>query len=100
VDLVVIVRVRAWADQRHRAVEYVEELRQLVEAGAPQKAAEPRHAWVIARRLLRPPFDHLAVPHGPELVDLEDAIDEAIAILPEQHRPRAVELDGKGNQHH
>ena len=39
--------------------------------------------------------------HRAELVDLDQLVVEAVALLLEEHRPLAVELDGdRGQQHH
>src|SRR5207302_1387281 len=71
------------ADQAHVAVQHVQELRQLVQARPPEKAAGPRDAWVVVRlvaartALLSKPgrgggaveVIAGAVPHRPQLPD-------------------------------
>ena len=49
--LVVGDRVGPRADDRHGAAEHVEELRQLVERGAPQDPADAGHARIVLGRL-------------------------------------------------
>src|SRR3546814_8385641 len=83
--------VRTRADQRHVALENVDELRQLVEARPAQEAPHPRHPAVVA------PGQHLGigvgqvVMHGPELPAIEQIVVEAVALLPEKHRPARSE---------
>src|SRR3546814_4434730 len=73
--------VRTRADQRHVALENVDELRQLVEARPAQEAPHPRHPAVVA------PGQHLGigvgqvVMHGPELPAIEQIVVEAVALL-------------------
>ena len=84
--LVVRNRMRPRADQAHAAAQHVEELRQLVERGAPQEAPDGRDARVVPRRLAyRVVLQH---GHRAELEDRELAAVESVAALPEQHRSR------------
>src|SRR5262249_38804501 len=79
------------------------ELRQLVQAGAPQEAADPRHAGVdaeledgavdlaeVAEVRLHPVG---AVGHRAELVEAEAAAAEADALLDEDRGAGRVQLD-------
>src|SRR5690625_7933504 len=86
-------RMRARADERHRPLQYVEELRELVDRGPADKSPDAGHARVLARCLLHANLRHPLMIHRPELVDVEALIVEAKARLAEQDRPRAVELD-------
>ena len=86
----------AGPDQGHVATEHVEELRQLVDARAPQEAAEAGDARVAAGRLSIAGAGF--VPHGAELVDLDDIAEAAVTLLPEQHGPGRIEPDGGRDQ--
>ena len=52
-----------------------------------------------SRQLLGIAVAHLLV-HGAELQHLDQLVVEAVALLPEQHRPRAVELDEQRDRQH
>jgi len=92
-------------DEAHVAGEHVGELRQLVEAPAPQQRAEAGVAGVVLPLVADPPLDldgHLAATavrvHGPELPDPEHVPvppDPALAV--EDRRP---EGDQHGQRHH
>src|SRR5205085_9482943 len=57
-------------DDRHVALQYVPELRQLVDPRPPQEATEPGRARVALLRPRRAAFLGVG-PHRPELVDRE-----------------------------
>src|SRR5256885_8070771 len=83
-------RVRARANQRHVALEHVDELRQLVDVPSSQEAAKAGDARVVATSLAH----HVAVferGHGAELDDAEFLLVEAIAPLHEEQRASAFE---------
>ena len=95
--------LRSRADDAHLTLQYVHELRQLVEAESsqhPPHVGDARIAFELEdrlRELVEPDqlLQHLigAVAHGAELVDLERDPAEAGTRLDEQQRPTAVELD-------
>jgi hypothetical protein len=72
-------------------------LRDLIEAGVAQDAAEARDARVAGDRLLPARRIALRVIHRAEFVDTKQAVAVAIAILPKEHRPRRAYLDGDRN---
>ena len=78
--------VRPWPDQRHVALDHVDQLRNFVEAGFSQNSSDRRHACVALHRLPYAARITGIVAHGAELVDLEAAVSIAVAILIEQHR--------------
>jgi hypothetical protein len=89
-------RVRARADQRHVALDDVDELRQLVDVPFAQGSPETRDARIVAPRLLH----HVAVVqrhHGAELDDAEFLLVEAVAPLAEYRRTRRGQLDRHRN---
>src|SRR5438445_690092 len=63
--------LRARPDEAHLAPEHVEELRQLVEARAPEEDAERRAAWIIRARPDGPGLLLGVHAHRPELQHLE-----------------------------
>ncbi|MNN76345.1 hypothetical protein D3C81_1927200 [compost metagenome] len=78
--------MRARAHHGHLAAQHVQELRQLVQAGAAQEGAHARHAGVAGRGL-----GHAGVRvrhHRPELEDVERLAVHAEPSLPEQNRTR------------
>ncbi|MNR39620.1 hypothetical protein D3C85_1578440 [compost metagenome] len=76
--------MRARADQGHAALQHVDELRQFVDGGAADEAADGGDARVFAGGLL----DLLVVVHAhrAELVDLDHLTVPAVALLLEQDR--------------
>ncbi len=103
---------RARADEAHLAAHHVQQLRQLVDAGAAQEPPDSRHPRVGGRlehdrrravpeirvevRDLRPP--RLGVDrHRPELPHPEPLVAYAHPLLAEEHRSAGVELDRRGN---
>src|SRR5690349_14682276 len=80
-------------DQRKGAVQDIEELRQLVDAPFAHEAADPGDPLIIAAyqtdRVGIAGFDM----HRAEFVNLDQLVVEAVALLAEQHRTAAVELD-------
>src|SRR6185312_7092358 len=93
--------VRARADQRQVALEYdIEELRQLVEAGPADEAADAGDAAVVpghdpgSRRI------GLIVIERAKLEDVDALVVEPEPLLTEQHRSGTVELDRQRDQRH
>ena len=81
-------RVRTRADQRQVALDRdVDELRQLVEAGLADEAADAGDARVAPGDELRGRGVGLVGIHRAELVDLDLLVVEAEALLLEEHRP-------------
>ncbi len=80
-------RVRARADQRQLADQHVEELRQLVDRGLADEAADAGDARIalgdgdLRRRVASDDGVHRA-----ELEDVDDLVVEAVALLPEEDR--------------
>ena len=110
--LVLVEDDRARADERHLALEHVEELRQLVEARAPQEGADPRDARVVrdlehprvaTGREVHVQVRELVLPrlgvggHRPELEDPEDLLRPAAPGLAEEDRPRESSLIASGD---
>jgi hypothetical protein len=87
--------MRARAHDRHLAAQHVEELRQLLEAGAADEAAQRRHARIALAHLPERAGAVLAGfgPHGPELENLDHLAVAAIALLAEQDRSRRAQPD-------
>ena len=84
--------MRSRPDQRHVALDHVEQLRNFVEAGLAQNPPDRRHARIALNRL---PYAALVagiVAHGAELVDLEAAVSIPVPVLKEQHRARRRRL--------
>ena len=77
--------LRARADDRHLALEHVPELRQLVEVGLPEKAADAGHARVVLLREDGPARLLCVLVHRPELVHREEPAALAHPGLPVNH---------------
>src|SRR5579883_809028 len=99
VMLVMGDRMRPRADQRHGSRKDVQELRQFVEAAAPQKSADPRHPRIVAPGLRHVVFARRRRAHRAELVYHEAILVEAEALLAEQHRTGAIQLH-QGRNHY
>src|SRR5690606_28378517 len=85
---------RARTDEAHIADEHVDDLRDLINAGAAHKAADTGHAAVVA---LRPARDAVFLgirPHAAKLIYGEGLTVGADALLAVENRTRAVETDG------
>ena len=96
-------RMRTRADEREVALERdVDELRQLVEAGLADEAADAGDARIVAGGELRGVRDpSWCDVHRAELEHLDQLVVEAVALLPEEHRAGAVEPDGeRDGEHH
>lgn len=77
--------MRAWADQGHVPLQDVEQLRQLIQRGATDKAADSGNARVVAAGLL-----HITVivnTHRAEFPDLDHLAVPAMAVLLENTGP-------------
>ena len=89
-------RVRPRPDQVHLAAQHVDELRQLVEAVAPQAAPQARDPLgVVGFPLGVVALDGM---HGAELDELEGPPAAAHTLLDEEHGAARVELDGDRDQ--
>ena len=94
-------RVRARSHQRQIALHrHVDELRQFVDRGLAQEGADPGDARVALGHQHGSGGVALVDIHGAELVDLDQLVVEAVALLLEEHRAAAVELDGDRRQQH
>ncbi|ODN71891.1 hypothetical protein A6302_00823 [Methylobrevis pamukkalensis] len=92
--------VGARADQGEFAAQHVDELRQFVDRGAADEAADLRHPRIALRDDLgRGRVRHL-VEHRAELHHLDDLVVEAVALLPEDHRTAALGAHGHGRRQH
>src|SRR5438874_9546788 len=97
------------AHQRHLATQYIDQLWQLIQAGAPQEPTEPGHPGIVpdleqARVAVHAAGQQLialllrAVDHGPELDDPEQPPAPPHPLLREEHRPVRLELDQRRQQ--
>ena len=90
--------VRPRTDQRHAAKQDVQQLRQLVDAEAPQEAADRSDPRIVpGRRLPGPKVGHVG-EHGPELEDINRLVVEPDARLDEQDRSGAGQPNQQGGQ--
>ncbi|MNP46518.1 hypothetical protein D3C76_1405200 [compost metagenome] len=71
--------VRARANQRHAALQGVEQLWQFIDGGATDKLADSSDAWVFTAGLLN--LLVVVHAHGAELPDLDDLAVPAMAFL-------------------
>jgi hypothetical protein len=99
------------SDERHVAVQHIQELRQLIEAQSAQDRADARNAWIVSQLVQRFAGGRAGRPsrelhdvatmrirrgcrrHGPEFQDRERHAEVAEPALAEQHWAPAVELD-------
>lgn len=83
--------------QRHVTLQHVQQLGQLVQAGAAEKGADPRHPSITLGAV----GDLVAIflhPHRAELVDDERLTTQPAALLTEQGGTRRVEPDKQGDE--
>src|SRR5690606_19417557 len=93
--------LRPRTDQAHLAQQHVEQLRQLIQTGAAQKAAQWRNAFIIRlgprAGALATITKHLGfrinVLHRAKLEDLESLAVQTHALLTEDHRTRTAYAD-------
>src|SRR5215472_5199522 len=83
-------RVRARPDQRHVAVQHVDQLRQLVETQQPQDVTDMGDPRIALHRALRAGLVALIGIHRAKFEHSDDAIGEAKALLYEKNGPGAV----------
>jgi len=91
----VVEHVRARSDDAHVAFQDIEELRQLVEVGFPEKLPEKEHPRVSLAALLRVTF--AVDPHSAELQATERVSVESCPFLNEEHGAAALQLYYQGN---
>ena len=91
---------RARAHHRHLALEDVEQLGQLVQAVAAQKATHGRDVRLRVLEQMGGLVLGCVGAHGAELVDHEVGLAPPHPLLPEEHRPRRAGLhrDGQADQ--
>src|SRR3569623_216512 len=88
------------ADEAHVAEENVEYLRQLVDAGAPDKTSGERDAAVVLAGPARLAVFFRVDAHAAELEDGEFAAALADAVLAVEHRPGTFQFDEQGRERH
>ncbi len=90
----------AGADQRERSAECIEKLGQFIDGGLADETADACDARIVlCRDLLCGRITFVRI-HGAELPDIDDLIIEAMALLLEDYRAFAVQLDGNGGRQH
>src|SRR5438128_8728669 len=91
--------LRPWADEAHVAAQDVDELRDLVEAIAPEHGAQPRDAAaVVAQDGVR--LARVEDAHGAELDETEEPAVKADTLLDEEDGAAALQLDAEGHHGH
>lgn len=88
------------ADQAHFALQDVEQLRQLVQAGTAQEGSQFRNPFVVLFSGLSLTFGFRPLTHGAKLVNLYGVVLHPDPLLNEQHRPRRPQLDEDSHQRH
>ena len=88
------------SDDGHAPLQYVDELRQFVQAGAPQESTQGGDARVALGGLGDLAVVFLVHVHAAEFVDLDDAAVPAIALLPEVNRAGTGDFDSDGDGQH
>src|SRR5690606_16084656 len=81
----------AWSDPAHLAREDIDDLRELVDAKLSQEDTNGCHSRILVFCVAMPVL--LAHLHGAQLEDLENATAKAHALLHEEDRAPAGELD-------
>src|SRR5690606_32715595 len=81
-------RMRPWTDQRHVALEHVDELGQFVDRGPAEEAADGSNAGIIANRLHHA-RDVAAIDiHGAEFKYADRLAVQSLTRLAEENGPR------------
>jgi hypothetical protein len=103
----VVQWVRPWANQAHFASQDVPQLRQLVDAVAPQEgpnSCKPRIARHFEKRsgavvvVSQAQFQVICVPdHSPEFVTTKEPALSPHALSTIENRPRRIQLDQSGD---
>ena len=85
------------ADEAHFPSEHVDQLRQLVDAELPDPLPDPGGPGIV---LTGPDRSGQlgVVRHGTEFPQREDGPVLSDPLLPEEHRPRRIKLDGRGGR--
>src|SRR5262245_46665645 len=89
-----------WArsDERHLTAQYVDELRQFIDARLAQEAADAGSPRIVLRSLLNV-VTVFRNRHGAELEYDDLAFIAAMPTLPEEHGPGGIELYGHRDRH-
>ena len=88
------------AHQAHITFQYVEQLRQLVDAHLADEAPDTGDAVIIGACPTRLAITLCIATHATELGDLEQAPPEADTLLAIEHRGTIFNHDQQGRQHH
>ena len=94
VELEVLHEQRPWADEAHLALEHVDQLGQLVEAGAAQEAAKAGQALRVGQQLAA---GVARVGHGAEFEDVEGPAVASRPWLAEQDGPAQLQPQHEGD---
>ena len=97
----VVGQRRAGPHDGHVSPQDVPELRKLVDAGRPDDPADPRHPGVALLGVYAAAGVLSPDRHGTKFIHREFRSVPSQPFLPEQHRPRRVQLDGqRGKEQH
>lgn len=93
--------MRPRSNKGHVALDDIDQLRNLVEAGAPQNSSNPRDPDIPLNRLLDACDVGDLSPHRPELVYLEQPVAISVTILLKEDWSARCRFDrnGNGNEH-
>src|SRR3546814_888155 len=89
---------RPWTNQTHFTLEYVNKLRQLVDAVLADNTPYPRDSRVVFAGELGTVV--CTATHAAQLVHLEWLVAPTHTLLHKQRRPRAFKLDTQGGKQH
>ena len=99
-QVVLIPESGARTHEAHFAGEDIEQLRQFVNAGFPDKAPDLGDVRLGVAELMRRSVRIRVYVHGTELQNLEDLFVLADPVLLEEHGALAVDLDGDRDDQH
>src|SRR6185437_5297265 len=87
IEVIVLYRVWTWANDGHRAHDYVEELGQLIKAKSSDKPAKTRRSRIVVFALRNDPIGFGVHAHGSKLPHLNGFAADAEPALFEQDWP-------------
>src|ERR1700727_1934088 len=85
--------MRSGSDQRHIALDDIDELRNFIKTGLAQDSADWRNPGIALHRLAYARGVARIDAHRTELIDFEEPVPIAVSVLIEQHRPPGRDLD-------
>src|SRR6202022_204298 len=91
--------VRAGSDQRHVALDDIDELRNFIETGFPQYFPDRCNSGIAPHRLFHAAGVASIRAHRTEFINFENPVSIPVSVLKKQHWPWRRDLDRDGDRY-